>query len=334
MKVGIRDVAKRAGVSVGTVSNVINKPEQVSAQTLARVLDVMKVLEFVPNSLAQQLRAGRGTTLGMIVLNVANPFFADLAHACESVAEGHGNTVIFGSSDQLAHREARYLDLFTGQRVAGLLVAPFNGVTPLLWRLRNRGIPLVLFDAEAPEAFCSVAMDGRLGGYLGARHLIETGRRNICFLGGPLRQVEDRWIGALRACAETSGVKLTHYDTRDTTVADGREAGSHLEKLPITERPDAVFAANDALAVGLMQFLSVSSRISVPRDLAIMGYDDIEYSSSSVVPLTSVRQPVAALAAEAIRLVLDEGLSGTSHTHEKIRLPPELVVRKSTPSTG
>lgn len=327
--IGIREVADAARVSVGTVSNVLNCPERVSPATLTKVLAVIDELGFVPNDLARRLRTGVGTTLGMIVLNIANPFFADLAHACQVAAELVGHTVTLGSSDQLEAREDRYLELFREQRLRGMIVAPVDGVTPRMRMLRARGVPLVLFDIHAERDFCTIALDGRAGGELVARHLIETGRRRIAFLGGPLHQVEDRWLGAQRVCAEREGVRLTYVDTADQTIADGKAAGAVIEAMPANERPDAVFAANDLLALGLLQALVLSNRIRVPQDIAVVGYDDIDYAGSAVVPLSTVRQPTELLAHHAVRLVIAEA-QDPEHPHEHLKLPPDLIVRKSS----
>lgn len=327
--VGIREVADAARVSIGTVSNVLNQPDRVSAATLAKVQSVIDDLGFVRNDLARQLKMGGGTTLGMIVLNVANPFFADLAHACEDAAEHLGHTVVLGSSDQRGARERRYLDLFEEQRVHGMLVAPLDGITQRMRQLRDRGMPLVLFDIHIDSDFCSVTLDGRTGGELVTRHLIESGRRHVAFLGGPLRQVEDRWLGAQRVCAEHSGVRLTHIDTLDQTIAEGRAAGAIIEAMPANLRPDAVFAANDLLAIGLLQALVMSKQIRVPQDIAIVGYDDIDYAESAVIPLSTVRQSTELLAENAVRLVLDEA-NNPKHKHEQCRLSPELIIRESS----
>lgn len=331
--VGIREVAVHAGVSIGSVSNVLNKPHVVSQNTLKKVLASMDELGFVRNDLARQLKMGGGTTIGLIVLNVANPFFGDLAHACEVAAEARGHTIILGSSDQLEKREDRYIDLFEEQRVRGMLIAPLDGATERIQRLLRRGMPLVLFDIHADEGdFCSVAMDGQAGGHLAATHLIETGRRRVAFLGGPLHQVDDRWLGAQQAIDAHHDVTLTYIDTADQKIADGREAGTRIAALPAEERPDAVFAANDLLALGVMQGLILASDIDVPRDIAIIGYDDIDYAASAIVPLTTIRQPKAQLANEAVRLVLDESVNRALHVHEHRLLPPELIVRESTHS--
>lgn len=328
-RVGIREVADAAGVSIGTVSHVLNKPHLVSESTRSRVQGAMLQMGFVRNDLARQLKMGGGTTLGMIVLNVANPFFAHLAHACEAAGEEVGHTVVFGSSDQLPEREDRYLDLFEQQRVRGVIIAPLLGTTDAMHRLRERGMPVVLFDIHAESDFCSITMDGRVGGELAVQHLIDLGRSHIAFVGGPLHQVEDRWLGAQGVCARHRGVHLTHIDTPDQTIADGRAAGEALAAMPAEDRPDAVFAANDLLALGLLQALIATRDLRVPEDIAIVGYDDIDYAQSAIVPLTTVRQPVDQLAENAVRLVLDEA-DNPSHVHEHCSLRPELVVRASS----
>jgi LacI family transcriptional regulator len=329
--VGIREVAARAGVAVGTVSNVLNKPDRVTPATVELVLATMDELGFVRNDLARQLKMGGGTTLGMIVLNVANPFFGDLAHACEEAAEALGHTVILGSSDQLEGREDRYIDLFEEQRVRGMLVASLGGITPRMKRLVRRGMPLVLFDIGQEDGdFCTVALDGVAGGYLAAKHLIETGRRNILFLGGPMRQIEDRWKGVGNAISEHSGVAVSHVETLDQTIAVGRAEGEQISALPAGARPDAIFAANDLLALGVMQSLVLAEGVGVLRDIAIVGYDDIDYAASAIVSLTTIRQPRAALASEAVRLVLGHAADPVAHVHERVLLPPELIVRDSS----
>ncbi|SDG98107.1 LacI family DNA-binding transcriptional regulator [Microbacterium pygmaeum] len=329
--VGIREVAARAQVSVGTVSNVLNKPNEVSAAMLERVQRVMDEIGFVRNDLARQLKMGGGTTIGMIVLNVANPFFGELAHACETAAEELDHTVIVGSSDQLSRREDRYIDLFEEQRVRGMLIAPLDGTTERIRRLGRRGMPVVLFDVRDTEGtFCSVALDGMAGGRVATGHLIGTGRRRIAFVGGPLHQVEDRWRGAQRAVEEAPGVHLRHIDTNDHTMIEGRRIGEAIVAMPPEDRPDAIFAANDLVALGVMQALILAGDIHIPRDIAIVGYDDIDYAASAIVPLTSIRQPLETLAHESVRLLIEEAEQGADHVHRQVLLPPRLIVRRSS----
>ncbi|AMM22865.1 LacI family transcriptional regulator (plasmid) [Frondihabitans sp. PAMC 28766] len=329
--VGIRDVARAAGVSVGTVSNVLNYPDQVSTPTLAKVQATIKELGFVRNGLARQLRMGRGTAIGLVVVNVANPFFAGLAHELEAAAETAGHTVVIGSSDQNPAREQRYIDLFDEQRVRGLLIVPQHGMTPRLARLRANGTPVVLFDSNVDSReVCSVGLDGDAGGYLAVRHLIETGRRRLVIAGGPLAQIGDRVAGASRAARDNHDVTLSIMETSDLTVEEGRNVAERILALPEQDRPDAVFATNDLLAIGLLQTLNVDGRLSVPDDIAIVGYDDIDFAASTIVPLTTIRQPRASLARAALDLLEEEIDGDEAHQHGRHLLQPELIIRDST----
>ncbi|MCU1523743.1 MAG: LacI family transcriptional regulator [Microbacteriaceae bacterium] len=329
--VGIRDVAQAAGVSVGTVSNALNHPDQVSSKTLARVQQTMQALGFVRNDLARQLRMGRGTAIGFVAVNIANPFFADLAHELEAAAEEVGHTIVLGSSDQNAAREQRYIDLFDEQRVRGLLIVPQHGLTPRLSRLRASGTPVVLFDGNLDsDEVCSVGLDGAAGGYMAVRHLVETGRRRLVVAGGPLSQIGDRVSGAARAAQETAGVTLSIIETDDLTVEQGRHVAERILALREEDRPDAVFAANDLLAIGLIQTLILDRTLSVPRDIAIVGYDDIDFASSTVVPLSTIRQPRESLARAALELLEQEVAGDENHKHGRHLLQPELIVRASS----
>ncbi|WP_349903613.1 LacI family DNA-binding transcriptional regulator [Parafrigoribacterium humi] len=329
--VGIRDVAQAAGVSVGTVSNVLNYPDQVSAKTLAKVQQTMQSLGFVRNDLARQLRMGRSAAIGFVVVNIANPFFADLAHELEAAAEEVGHTIVLGSSDQNAARERRYIDLFDEHRVRGLLIVPQQGLTPRLSRLRASGTPVVLFDGNIEsDEVCSVGLDGSAGGYLAVRHLVESGRRRLVVAGGPLSQIGDRLAGATRAAQETPGVTLSIIETPDLTVEHGRLVAERILALREEDRPDAVFAANDLLAIGVVQALIVDRRLSIPRDIAVVGYDDIDFAASTVVPLSTIRQPRESLARAALELLEQEVTGDENHRHGRHLLQPELIVRASS----
>jgi LacI family transcriptional regulator len=328
---GIRDVARAAGVSVGTVSNVLNYPDRVSQKSLTKVKATMTELGFVRNDLARQLRMGRSNAIGLVVVNVANPFFADLAHELEAAAEEAGHTVVIGSSDQNPDREQRYIDLFNEQRVRGLLIVPQHGLTERLARLRANGTPVVLFDSNVDShQVCSVGLDGVAGGYIAVRHLIETGRRRLVVAGGPLSQISDRVSGASRAARESPDVTLSIMETSDLTVDEGRKVAERILALRQEDRPDAVFAANDLLAIGLLQTLILDRGLSVPGDIAIVGYDDVDFAASTVVPLTTIRQPRESLARAALEL-LEEEISGSEHhQHGRHLLQPELIVRASS----
>lgn len=333
MAVSVREVAAAASVSVGTVSNVLNRPEKVAPDTVARVLAAIDELGFVRNDAARQLRAGRSRSIGLVVLDVRNPFFTDVARGAEDRAAEDGMTILLGNSDENADRERSYLDLFEEQRVHGVLISPLADDLPRLARLRARGVPVVLVDRESEDrSFSSVAVDDVVGGAQAVRHLIESGRRRIAFVGGPtsIRQVADRLEGARRAAAETPGVTLEVVETESTTVLAGRAAGERIRDREPADRPDAVFAANDLLAMGVLQALVMLGDTRVPDDIALIGYDDIDFAQAAVVPLSSIRQPAWLIGYTAVDLLLREARHGADFVPDQVQFQPELVVREST----
>jgi len=330
--VSIRDVALRAGVSVGTVSNAINRPNIVAANTVAKVQAAIDDLGFIRNDAARQLRAGRSKTIGLVVLDVRNPFFTDVARGAEDQAAISGYTVLLGNSDESSAREATYLDLFDEQRVHGVLISPFDDITPRLAALRKRGIPAVLVDrSSGDESFSSVSVDDLEGGRMAVQHLIDIGRRRIAFIGGPMviRQVTDRLAGARRAAAE-SDARLEVIEIDALSVLEGRRAGASIVARSADDRPDAIFAANDLVAMGVLQALMMQGvDVRVPDEIALIGYDDIDFASAAVVPLSSIRQPSALIGQTAVEILLDEAQNPDARPRQVV-FQPELVVREST----
>ncbi|MDR6867425.1 LacI family transcriptional regulator [Microbacterium resistens] len=330
MAASVRDVAEAAGVSVGTVSNVLNRPEKVSPETVALVQATIARLGFVRNDAARQLRAGRSRTIGLVVLDIGNPFFADVARGAEECAEGHGLSVLIANSDDGREREARHLDLFEEQRVAGVLVTPVGESSPRLERMQERGTPVVLVDRESRDGrFASVSVDDVEGGRIAMRHLLSLGRRRVAFVGGPLslRQVSDRLRGAQEEVAQAGG-GLETIPTGALTVEEGRRAAQQILERPVRDRPDAIFAANDMLALGILQRLVMAHGIRVPEDIALIGYDDIDFAAAAVVPLSSVRQPAALIGSSAVDLLVHDQGGLPEREHRRFR--PQLVVRAST----
>ncbi len=330
--VSVRDVAALAGVSVGTVSNVLNRPEKVADDTVSRVRLAIQKLGFVRNDAARQLRAGHSRAIGLVILDVGNPFFTDLARGAEDQASKTGYSIILGNSDEKAERESAYLDLFEEQRVRGVLISPFGDIEPRLRRLRDRGIRAVLVDRTSPDtSFSSVSVDDVAGGALAVEHLIETGRRRIAFVGGPfeIRQVADRLEGARAAVSRHEGVSLEVVPVAALSVVEGRGAGEAIVARPPGERPDALFAANDLIATGLLQALFMRNTVRVPDEIALIGYDDIDFASAAVVPFSSIRQPSSLIGATAVQLLLDEAGDPELKARQVV-YQPELVVRAST----
>ncbi|MDQ0577672.1 LacI family DNA-binding transcriptional regulator [Agromyces albus] len=333
----IRDVAQHAGVSVGTVSNVLNRPGEVSAESMQRVHRAIEDLGYVRNDAARKLRAGTSSTVGFVVLDGQNPFFGDVVRGAEDEASSHGIAVLYGNTDEDVARERLYLDLFEEQQVRGVLISPYSDINPRLERLRTRGIPAVLVDRFSGDGrFSSVSVDSVVGGRMAVEHLIDTGRRRIAFVGGPfeIRQVTDRLAGA-RVAVENSAepVDIEVVATEATTVAEGAAAGVRIISRPRREWPDAIFAANDLLALGLLQALIVDGRMLVPEDIALIGFDDIAFASAAAVPLSSMRQPSAMIGRTALRILLEETSDPDLIPRQTVFLP-QLVVRRSTAARG
>jgi LacI family transcriptional regulator len=328
----VKDVAAAAGVSLGTVSNVMNRPEVVSPATRERVEQAMAALGFVRNESARQLRAGTSRSLAYVMLDGSNPFFHDVAQGIELAAEEADLSLFICNSNGRADREAVHLDRLLQQRVQGVLITPVNPEAPHLAAIAKRGIPLVIVDRVVPYRFCSVAVADVHGGRIAVEHLVEQGHRRVAVIGGPetLGQVRERLDGARRIWAELGlpPEDLTYLPTSALTVAEGRSAGERLAGIPARRRPTAAFCANDLLALGLLQ-QAIGAGLRIPEDLAIVGFDDIDFAAAAAVPLSSVRQPRQELGKAAAGLVLDEA-SDPEHTHQELTFVPELVARAST----
>ena len=331
MSAGMREVAAAASVSVGTVSNVLNAPHKVAPATVARVHAAIDKLGFVRNDAARQLKARRSRCVALLVLDIGNPFFTDVARGAERRASQLNLTVLFGTSDDDAGRERSYIDAFDEQRVFGLLVSPVSEDLSRMLALHSRGTPVVLVDRDATGTpFSSVAVDDVSGGRLAAGHLCATGRRRLAYVGGPfaLRQVRDRLRGAREAVAKCGGASLEVIETAELSVLAGRAVGEQLRARHPGERPDAVFCANDLLAIGVLQALTLMGDLHVPHDIALIGYDDIDFARSAVVPLSSIRQPSSQIGTAAIDLLA--AAAEVDYQPRHIVYQPELIVRAST----
>jgi LacI family transcriptional regulator len=336
---GIKAVAARAGVSVGTVSNVLNRPHLVRPQTRARVEKAMAELGFVRNESARQLRAGRSRVLAYVLMDTGNPFFTDVAHGAEESAREHGLALVLHNSGGEPAREDDHLSLLLEQRVHGVLVTTVDEAGGHLRRMQQLGVPVVLVDrpASAGPDWCSVGVDDVHGGRIATDHLLGHGHERIAFIGdaGGLPQFRDRLAGAREAfrAAGRDPDRLLTVGDRARIAGDGREAARELLARPLADRPTGVVCGNDLIALGMLQEV-LRAGLRVPDDLAIVGYDDISYVASAAVPLSSVRQPRDLLGRTAVDLLLAEAGGGPGHVHRQVEFTPQLVVRRSTDPAG
>ncbi|GAA0968508.1 LacI family DNA-binding transcriptional regulator [Actinocorallia libanotica] len=320
----IQDVAAAAGVSVATVSNVLNRPERVNARTVEKVRSVIAELDYVRHPGAAGLRAAHARSIGLVLPDIANSFYARIAKGAADAAYRQGYALSLCHSGDDPEREQGYLSMLVEQRAGGAVVVPLGAATGRLERLRRRGVPLVLADRARPTAEgCSVSVDDVAGGALAVRHLLEGGARSVLVVNGPrgIRQCADRYQGARQAARRFRGAALEQVVVESMTIECGAEAARRLNRLP-----DGVFCTNDFLAAGFCRGLAERGA-SVPGDVRVVGYGDLDVAG--LAALTTVRQPVEELGSAAIELLLDEVEAGADHVHEARVLASSLVVRET-----
>ena len=329
MSANLRDVARQAGVSVGTVSNVLNRPDVVSPKTLERVQKTIAELGFVPNGFARQLRSGYSRTIGLVVPDVANPFFTEVARGVEDAASKRDYAVFLCNSDESLEKENKYLSVLIQQQVRGVLITPSDSKSHQYENLRERGISVALLDTETKNASqCSVSVDDVRGGEIAIEHLASLGHKEIAWVTGPetIPQVADRTAGVMRA-AKIAKVEISTIRVPLMNSAQGIDAVKKI--LALKKLPSAIFCGNDLLAFGVMRgLLDVGKKI--PEDVSLLGYDDIAFVNSSAVPLSSISQPAYQLGVTAAELLISECEESEEHAHQQIKFQPQLVVRAST----
>jgi LacI family transcriptional regulator len=328
--VSIRDVANRAGVSVGTVSNVLNRPKLVAEATRERVQAAIDELGFVRNESARQLRQGRGRTIGVVLENFANPYFTDLAQGAEAAMNADGFDALWCTSDGSAAKERRRLEFLEEQSASGVIITPVGLDAERIAELRDRGLAVVVLDRRVYPGTCATWVDHVAGGEIAVTHLLGRRHRRLAIVTGPLVQepIKDRYSGAV-AAADRSGlddVEVTTLESPAMTPTAGKEAAQRL--LDLDRLPSGVFCTNDLMAIGLVNEL-LRVGVKVPEEISVVGYDDIELAATSVVPLTTVRQPRHELGWTAAELAVAEASASGDHEHREIVLSPSLVVRES-----
>lgn len=331
--VSIRDVAQRADVSIGTVSKFLNTPQRVAPDTKKRIGKAIRDLGYVRNEAARQLRAGESRTLAFVALELNNPFFGDVADAMERRAAQNGLFLFIVSSNGDPEREGQYIEMFVQQRVFGVILASGMTRERELELLFTRRIPTVLVDAYgASSRFSSTSVDDFLGAERAVLHLIEQGCRSIAFIGGEVQihQISERLRGARAAVDAHPGVQLEVIPTVERSVHAGLDVGEQLLGRARKNWPDGIFAANDSLAMGVMQAISSGSDLRIPEDIAVVGYDDIDFASSAAVPLSTVRRPREVFGRSAVDLVRDQADSKEALPVRSIVIQPELIVRASS----
>lgn len=333
----LKDVATAAGVSVATVSRLLNGSLELPAETKARIDAAIRELNYVPNPHARRLSRGRSDTIGLVVPDIGNPFFGTLVAAVEEEADRRGLALTLFATLNRPGREISYLRLLARNHVDGLVFITNHPETDDLAALINATGNVVVVDEDVPGAtvpklFCDNAQGGRLAG----EHLADHGHRRVLYVGGPedMLSTQRRFLGFQAALTERFGdtLALTRY-CGNYTVEYGREAARRFlaEGRPAT----AIFASSDEIAIGMVEVLRAEG-VRIPEDVSMIGFDDVAPLHLFAPALTAVRQPVRAIGQRALSLLLETNWDERSASATEELLPVEIVVRNSVapPSTA
>lgn len=329
----VHDVARLAGVSMGTVSNVLNHPQRVRSATRERVEAAVAQLGFVRNQNARALVVGATHTIGLVVFDLRNSLFVDIASGAQRAARARLYSMQLGSSESDVELEAEHLSFFDSARVSGLLLAPMYEATESVSRLRRHGRPVVIVNHEPAQAdTCCVVVDNREAGRIAAHHLLEQGARRIAVIVArrEYQPVSHRLEGVRRALAEASEpAEVMEFELDDLEIDDGVAAADRIAAMSSEDRPDAVLAVTDLLAMTIINRLTASG-IRVPDDMLVMGCDHNTAAWGGAVPLSSVSLRGETMGEHAVELLLDEIERPDDHVHTTITVTPSLMAREST----
>ncbi|REK61732.1 MAG: LacI family transcriptional regulator [Brevibacillus sp.] len=330
MKTTIYDVAKKAGVSISTVSRVINNTGRISAKTKKRVLDVIEQLGYQPSVVASALTGKRTRTIGLIIPDVANPFFAELARRVEDRGRELGFNLLMCNTDNNPDTEDMYLSLLRQKSVDGIIIGTNARNHRVLRELLEENLPVALIAQDIPELMIDVvAVDDYLGGYQAAQHLVSLGHKRIAILVGNMNRTSDKYrLEAFRQALEDHGLELTEelVIRTDYSREDGKRAARELLTSP--KRPTAIFACFDFLAIGVYQ-AAKELGLRIPDDVSVVGFDNTILASIVDPPLTTIAQPIDEMGRQVMDLLVRE-IEGDKKTKQRVILPPELIIRQST----
>ena len=324
----IKDVARQAGVSVTTVSHVVNGTRRVSDEGRARVERAIRALNYVPSAVARSLKRNTTHTLGMLIPSSSNPYFAEIVRGIEDRCYAAGYNLLLCNTDDEPLRQRVVLSVLAERRIDGLVVVSTGDDPQLAGQLASLAVPTVLVDREIDTLPCDLVETAHMqGALLATRHLASLGHRRIACIGGPVgvASSEQRTAGWRLALGELdldAGDLLCRGDFSSESGYSAMHALLRRER-----RPSAVFVANDLMAIGAL-CAAHECGVSVPDEISVVGFDDIELARFSSPPLTTVAQPKARIAALAVDMLL-ERIEGHRQVPRKVVLQPELRVRHS-----
>ena len=329
------DVAKRAGVSVATVSRALSaEPRQVSAPMVERILQAAAELDYIPNNLARNMRSGTARILGLLISDIANPYFTAVARGAEDVAQRNGYSLVLSNTDENPEREAATLGVMAAERAAGIIVATTNENGEALRRCRDMGLVIVAIDRHIEGLHTdSVVVDNESAAHEAVTHLVRLGHRRIAVIGGPpdAATARDRLRGYERALGEARIPVLPEL-VREGDFREAAGLAMTRALLDLAEPPTAIFAVNNLTTIGVLGALRERGA-RIPAEISLVGFDDVPTGELLEPPLTVVRQPTYRVGAQAASLLIRR-LREPDAAIREVVLNATLVVRGSTGPVG
>ena len=326
----MKDVAKAARVSLATVSATLSGSAYVSPELRGRVLEAVDALGYAPNSVASGLKRGKTSLLGLIVPDITNPFFTEFVHHVQRDARRAGYSVLLGASDQDVGREAELIRLMRSHQAAGTILCGTGDVGDYGRLARDIGrMKLVMADnAPAGIGVDTVVLDNARAAELATRHILGFGHRLVATMAGPEHQVpgQERLDGFLATMA-AAGLSVGADFIRRGAFRQEEAFSQCRELLALAPRPTAIFVANNHMLIGVMRAVAAAG-LAVPRDISVASIDDFPWAAAFVPALTTVRQPIEAVAEAALALLVAR-IEGDGHEPRRRVLAPELIVRGS-----
>ncbi|PAB60067.1 LacI family DNA-binding transcriptional regulator [Anaeromicrobium sediminis] len=328
----IKDVAKKAGVSVATISRVLNHPDTVSPTTKEHVLAIMKELNYTPNWFARGLNLNKTNVIALLIPNILNPIYTQIAKGVEDIAHQKGYNILLCNTEENESKEREYIEMLLKRKVDGLILTASLLNKKDINKIKKRETPLVMIGKNKSSAKENMVFtDYIVGAYEATKHLVETGYRKIAYISGVKHQIEniEKQIGYEKALKEFClPVEKKYIIEGNNSIEGGYLAAKKL--IQSKEIPEAIFAANDLMAVGAMDAIKTMG-LRIPQDIAIVGFDNIDMSALVEPKLTTISQPVYKMGLIAARLLFDniESNDEEENVQQEIFLQSKLKVRKS-----
>lgn len=330
MAKGIKDIALLAGVSTTTVSHVINNTRFVSEEKRTRVLDVMRRLDYHPNRMASGLRTKKSYAIGVVLPDITNPYFAEIARGVEDACFEHNYSAIICNSDDSSRIESHYLSMLAEKQMDGIVLVNVGDRGQRPPERVMHDMPLVMLDREIPGLVSdSVQVDNKLGGRMAAEYLFGLGHRRVVCIGGTPEVYPswDRVDGFIEFMREAGHPVPPRSILKGDFQAESGFALTH-KAMAAKSRPTAIFAANDLMAYGAIRALTEMG-MRIPEDISVVGFDDISLSSLFNPPLTTIRQPRLEMGETAVNLLLEK-MGSPELESRRVMLPLKLVERQTS----